>query len=126
MLGKKSFSGFAVKDVDAARNFYSETLGVKTTTLDDENGLLQLEFDDRSVFVYAQPDSTPASGTILNFQVPDVDAAVDGLTERGVEFERYEGIDQDEKGIFRGEGPTIAWFQDPSGNVLSVIKEGDL
>jgi catechol 2,3-dioxygenase-like lactoylglutathione lyase family enzyme len=123
MLGKKSFSGFAVKDVDAARSFYGETLGVKTTVLDEENGLIQLEFDDRNVLVYGQPDSTPGSGTILNFEVDDVEQAVDELTAKGVEFEQYEGFDQDEKGIARGAGPEIAWFKDPSGNVLSVIIE---
>jgi catechol 2,3-dioxygenase-like lactoylglutathione lyase family enzyme len=123
MLGKKSFSGFAVKDVDAARSFYSETLGVRTTTLDEENGLIQLEFDDRNVLAYGQPDSTAGSGTILNFEVDDVEQAVDELTAKGVEFERYDGFDQDEKGIARGAGPEIAWFKDPSGNVLSVIAE---
>jgi predicted enzyme related to lactoylglutathione lyase len=123
MLGEKSFSGIAVKDLGAARSFYGETLGVKTEVLDEENGLMQLEFDDRNVLVYAQPESTPGSGTILNFEVDDVEQAVDQLTEKGVEFEHYDGFDQDEKGIMRGAGPDIAWFKDPSGNVLSVIAE---
>ena len=125
MVGEKSFSGFAVKDLEAARRFYAETLGVKVTTLDEENGLMQLEFEDRNVLAYAQPDSTPASGTILNFQVDDVEQAVDELSAKGVQFERYDGFDQDDKGIARGQGPDIAWFKDPSGNVLSVLS-GDM
>jgi catechol 2,3-dioxygenase-like lactoylglutathione lyase family enzyme len=125
MLGEKSFSGYAVKDLDEARRFYDEIVGVKVTILDEENGLMQLEFPDRNVLVYAQPASTPASYTVLNFQVDDVEAAVDELTAKGVQFERYDGFEQDEKGISRGNGPTIAWFKDPSGNVLSVLS-GDM
>jgi catechol 2,3-dioxygenase-like lactoylglutathione lyase family enzyme len=116
----KAFSGFAVDDVDKAREFYSETLGLKVS---DENGLLTLHIaDDRPTLVYPRPNHTPAEYTILNFPVDDIDQAVDDLTARGVQFERYEGFDQDERGIMREEGPPIAWFKDPAGNVLSVIQ----
>jgi predicted enzyme related to lactoylglutathione lyase len=115
-----AFSGFAVDDLDAARSFYAETLGVKVT--DEEMGVMTLHFaGDRPTLIYPKPDFTPATYTILNFQVEDVEAAVDALRERGVEFERYEGFDQDERGIMRGNGPEIAWFKDPAGNVLAVI-----
>ena len=78
---------------------------------------------DRPTLVYPKPDHTPADYTILNFPVDDIDKAVDELTARGVRFERYDGFEQDEKGIARGEGPYIAWFKDPAGNVLSVLQE---
>ena len=78
---------------------------------------------DRSTLVYEQPDCTPASYTILNFPVDDIDRAVDELAARGVSFERYDGFEQDERGIARGPGPDIAWFKDPAGNVLSVLQE---
>jgi catechol 2,3-dioxygenase-like lactoylglutathione lyase family enzyme len=117
----KAFSGFAVPDIEAARRFYGETLGLKTT---EDNGILFLHIaGDRDTLVYPKPDHTPATYTILNFPVDDVEKAVDELASRGVEFERYEGAEQDEKGIFRGEGPLIAWFTDPAGNILSVIQE---
>ena len=116
----KAFSGFAVDDVEKAREFYEETLGLKTS---EDNGLLTLHIaGDRATLVYPKPGHTPADYTILNFPVDDIDKAVDELTARGVQFERYEGFDQDEKGIFRGEGPLIAWFTDPAGNVLSVME----
>ncbi len=116
----KAFSGFAVDDVDKAREFYSETLGLEVS---EENGLLTLHIaDDRPTLVYPRPNHTPAEYTILNFPVDDIDQAVDDLTARGVQFERYEGFDQDERGIMREEGPPIAWFKDPAGNVLSVIQ----
>jgi predicted enzyme related to lactoylglutathione lyase len=119
----KAFSGFAVDDVDAARKFYGETLGVRTTVLDEENGLLTLHLaGGRDTLVYRKPDFTPATYTILNF-LDDVDAAVDELTSRGVTFERYEGFDQDEQGISRGPGPAIAWFTDPAGNILAVLED---
>jgi predicted enzyme related to lactoylglutathione lyase len=120
----KAYSGFAVDDIDKARQFYGETLGVKTTVLDEENGLLSLQLaGDRDTLVYRKPDFTPATYTILNFEVEDIDAAVDELAERGVSFERYEGFEQDEKGIARGNGPNIAWFKDPAGNILSVLEQ---
>ena len=117
----RAFSGFAVDDVSKARRFYGETLGLRTS---EENGLLTLHLaGDRDTLVYPKPDHTPASYTILNFPVEDIDGAVDALTARGVQLERYEGFEQDEKGIFRGGGPYIAWFKDPAGNVLSVLQE---
>jgi catechol 2,3-dioxygenase-like lactoylglutathione lyase family enzyme len=117
----KAFSGFAVPDVERARAFYGDTLGLRTS---EEHGLLFLHLaGDRDVLVYPKPDHEPANFTILNFPVDDVDAAVDELTSRGVTFERYDGMDQDEKGIMRGQGPDIAWFRDPAGNILSVLKE---
>ncbi len=117
----KAFSGFAVDDVQKAREFYGETLGLETS---EEHGLLTLHLaGDRATLVYPKPDHTPATYTILNFPVDDIDAAVDELLARGVSFERYDGAEQDAKGIFRGEGPYIAWFKDPAGNILSVLQE---
>jgi predicted enzyme related to lactoylglutathione lyase len=117
----KAFSGFAVDDLEKARAFYGDTLGIRTS---EQYGLMTLHLaGDRDTLVYPKPDHTPATYTILNFPVDDIDAAVDALVERGVRFERYEGADQDERGIFRGEGPYIAWFTDPAGNVLSVLQE---
>jgi catechol 2,3-dioxygenase-like lactoylglutathione lyase family enzyme len=119
----KAFSGFAVDDLQKAREFYGETLGLKTTVLDEEE-LLQLDLaGDRATLIYLKPDFEPATYTILNFPVEDMDSAVDELTARGVAFERYEGFDQDEKGINRGPGPRIAWFKDPAGNILSVLEQ---
>ena len=117
----KAYSGFAVDDIDKAREFYAETLGLKTT---EEYGLLTLHLaGDRPTLVYPKPDLEPANYTILNFPVDDIDAAVDELTARGVSFERYDGFEQDERGIMREEGPYIAWFKDPAGNILSVLQE---
>jgi catechol 2,3-dioxygenase-like lactoylglutathione lyase family enzyme len=116
----QAFSGFAVPDLETARQFYGETLGLKTAVEDD---VLTLHIaGDRDVLVYHKPDHAPANYTILNFPVDDIEAAVDELSSRGVEFERYEGFDQDERGIFRGGGPLIAWFTDPAGNILSVLE----
>jgi catechol 2,3-dioxygenase-like lactoylglutathione lyase family enzyme len=121
---KTAFSSFAVDDVERAKDFYGETLGLDVSVLDEDNGLLQLTLaNDRPTLVYLKPDYTPATYTILNFQVDDVDEAVDALVERGVSLEHYEGFDQDEKGIARGNGPTIAWFRDPAGNILSVMTQ---
>ena len=118
----KAFSGFAVDDVPKAREFYEGTLGLKVS---EQMGLLILHLPgDRDTIVYPKPDFVPATYTILNFPVDDVEAAVDALTERGVRFERYEGFEQDERGISRApEGPPIAWFTDPAGNILSVLEE---
>ncbi len=117
----KAFSGFAVDDIESAREFYGETLGLRTSV---EHGLLFLHLaGDRDTLAYPKPGHTPADFTILNFPVDDIDAAVDALAARGVRFERYDGMPQDEKGIMRGNGPDIAWFTDPAGNVLSVLKE---
>ncbi|MGH8970960.1 MAG: VOC family protein [Actinomycetes bacterium] len=118
----KAFSGFSVDDVAKARRFYGETLGLDVSEAD---GLLTLHIaGGRETLVYPKPDHTPATFTVLNFPVDDVEAAVDELTGRGVRFERYEGtdIETDAKGVFRGGGPLIAWFKDPAGNVLSVIQ----
>jgi Glyoxalase/Bleomycin resistance protein/Dioxygenase superfamily. len=118
----KAFSGFSVDDVPKAKQFYGETLGLRVT---EENGILTLHIaGDRPTIVYPKHNHEPASFTILNFPVGDIDAAVDGLTERGVQFERYEGTpaETDAKGIFRGGGPLIAWFKDPAGNILSVLQ----
>ena len=118
----KAFSGFAVDDVERAREFYGETLGLDVETSDGP-GLLSIHLaGGRDVLVYPKPDFEPATYTILNFPVDDVEAAVDELAGRGVSFERYEGIEQDEKGIARGPGPEIAWFKDPAGNILSVLE----
>jgi predicted enzyme related to lactoylglutathione lyase len=117
----KAFSGFAVDDVEAARRFYGETLGVRTS---EANGLLTLHLaGDRDTLVYPKPGHRPADYTILNFEVQDIDSAVDELAARGVRFERYDGFDQDERGIFRVGGPFIAWFKDPAGNVLAVLQQ---
>ena len=122
MLGKtKAYSGFSVDDIPAAKRFYQETLGLEVS---EENGMLTLHLGGGAgVLVYPKPDHTPATFTILNFPVEDIDAAVDELTRRGVEFQRYEGSSQDEKGIQRENGPPIAWFTDPAGNILSVLAE---
>jgi catechol 2,3-dioxygenase-like lactoylglutathione lyase family enzyme len=120
----RAYSGFAVDDLKKAREFYGETLGVRTSVLDEENGLMSLQLaGDRDTLVYRKPDYTPATYTILNFVVDDIDEAVDELAARGVRFERYDGFDQDEKGVMRERGPSIAWFKDPAGNVLSVLQE---
>ena len=119
----KAFSGFAVDDLGRAEEFYGETLGLRTSRM-EEMPLLTLHIaGDRDTIVYEKEDFVPATYTILNFPVPDVDAAVDGLVEHGVEMERYDGFDQDEKGIARGMGHDIAWFKDPAGNVLAVLGE---
>jgi catechol 2,3-dioxygenase-like lactoylglutathione lyase family enzyme len=121
----KAYSGFAVDDLAKAREFYEGILGLNVT---EEYDLLTLHLaGDRPTLVYPKPDFTPATYTILNFPVPDIDAAVDELTARGVGFERYDGMDQDANGVFRGaernEGPNIAWFRDPAGNIMSVIED---
>jgi predicted enzyme related to lactoylglutathione lyase len=120
----KATSGFAVDDIDKAKQFYSETLGLKYTVLSEEFGLISLNLaGGRDTLVYRKPDFVPATYTILNFEVDDIDAAVDGLAERGVGFERYDEMEQDEKGVARGPGPNIAWFKDPAGNILSVLQQ---
>lgn len=114
----KGFSGFSVDDIPTAKQFYADTLGLRVT---EENGMLTLHIaGDRPTLVYPKPDHTPATFTILNFPVDDVDAAVDELSARGVEFEKYPVGDP--KGIMRDNGPAIAWFKDPAGNTLSVIQ----
>jgi predicted enzyme related to lactoylglutathione lyase len=119
----KAFSGFSVDDIGAAKKFYGETLGIRVSELGA--GLLTLHIaGDRDIIVYPKSDHDPATYTILNFPVDDIDQAVDELSRRGIEFLRYDGFSQDEKGIARGdEGPPIAWFTDPAGNILAVLQE---
>ncbi len=117
----RAYSGIAVRDLQAARSFYGGTLGVRTS---EEYGLMWLHLaGGRDTLVYEQPNATPASFTILNFEVADIDHTIDELAARGVRFERYDDFEQDERGVFRAEGPYIAWFKDPSGNLLSVLQE---
>jgi catechol 2,3-dioxygenase-like lactoylglutathione lyase family enzyme len=125
MLGdSRAYSSFAVPDVEEARRFYTETLGLSVDVLDEQFGLLELHVpDSRDILIYHKPDHTPAPFTVLNFPVDDVEQAVDGLAERGVEFERYDGFEQDERGIARGPGPDVAWFKDPAGNILAVMTD---
>ncbi|RKT79455.1 catechol 2,3-dioxygenase-like lactoylglutathione lyase family enzyme [Terracoccus luteus] len=123
LADSKAFSGFSVDDPERARSFYADVLGLEVS---EQNGMLTLHLGGGTdVLVYPKPNHEPASFTVLNFPVPDVQAAVDALTERGVRFERYAGtpMETDEKGVFRQGGPLIAWFTDPAGNVLSVIEE---
>jgi catechol 2,3-dioxygenase-like lactoylglutathione lyase family enzyme len=120
----KAYSGFAVDDLQQARAFYGDTLGLKNTVFDEENGLMMLHLaGNRDTLVYQRPGFTPATYTILNFEVDDIDQAVDELSGRGVLFERYDSMEQDEKGVARNGGPNIAWFKDPAGNILSVLQE---
>lgn len=116
----RAFSGFSTNDIDAARRFYGETLGLD---VGEDNGMLTLKFANGGRgLIYPKDDHQPATYTALNFPVPDVDAAVDALTKAGVTFEHYEGSGQDERGIMRQWGPPIAWFKDPAGNILAVIQ----
>jgi catechol 2,3-dioxygenase-like lactoylglutathione lyase family enzyme len=120
----KAFSGFSVNDLQKAKDFYSRTLGIEVT---EANGLLNLHLaGGAQIVVYPKPNHTPATFTILNFPVKNVELAVDELTKRGVRFEIYNDGDlkTDQKGIARGMGPTIAWFKDPAGNILSVLELG--
>jgi len=120
----KATNGFAVDDVEAAKRFYGETLGLGVSELSEEHGLFSIRLaGGRDTLVYRKPDFVPATYTILNFEVDDIDAAVDELSAKGVEMEGYEGFDQDEKGIARGPGPSIAWFKDPAGNILAVLQQ---
>jgi len=121
----KATNGFAVDDIEAAKRFYGETLGLGTTDLSEEFGVMSIQLaGGRDTLVYRKDDFTPATYTILNFEVDDVDAVVDELAAKGVTMERYDGFDQDDKGIARGPGPSIAWFKDPAGNTLSVLQQG--
>jgi catechol 2,3-dioxygenase-like lactoylglutathione lyase family enzyme len=116
-----AFSGFAVDDVPKAKKFYQETLGLKVT---EEYGMLHLHLGGGTeVLVYPKPGHVPAGYTILNFPVDDIEKAVDDLVAAGVTIERFDGMTVDAKGIFREEGPYIAWYRDPAGNVLSVLQE---
>lgn len=116
----RAFDAFAVDDLARARTFYGQTLGIPVS---EQHGLLVLHLaDGRDTRVYPKPDYTPATYTILMFQVDDIQAAVGELTERGVRFERYDGMEQDERGITRSGPPFAAWFTDPAGNILEVLQ----
>jgi catechol 2,3-dioxygenase-like lactoylglutathione lyase family enzyme len=119
----KAFSGFSVDDIPKAKEFYGGTLGLDVS---EENGMLGLQIAGGArILIYPKDNHEPATFTILNFPVADIERAVDDLTKAGVRFEHYEGeLQTDEKGIFRGEGPLIAWFRDPAGNILSVLEDG--
>lgn len=120
----KAFSGIGVDDVEAARRFYAETLEQRVEVLDHERGLMTLHLaGERPTLIYQSPGMTPASYTVLNFPVDDVDAAVEYLSGRGVIFERYEGMPQEPNGVMKAGGPEIAWFKDPAGNTLSLLQE---
>jgi catechol 2,3-dioxygenase-like lactoylglutathione lyase family enzyme len=125
MLGDSpAFSGFSVNDLESARRFFTDTLGLRVADVPEMGGLLRLHLGSGAdVLVYAKDDHTPASFTVLNFPVPDVEQAVDQLEARGVTFEHYENPPTDEKGIMRAGGPLIAWFTDPAGNVFSVMQQ---
>ncbi|WP_113704253.1 VOC family protein [Nonomuraea lactucae] len=117
----RAFSGFSVDDLSEARAFYGETLGLEVS---EEYDLLTLHIaGGRDILVYPKEDHQPATYTVLNFPVDDIEKAVDELTARGVRLERYPHLEADERGIFRGGGPLIAWFTDPAGNILSVLQE---
>ena len=118
----KAFSGFSVDDIGKAKEFYGQTLGLE---ISEAHGILTLKIAGGSrIVIYPKPNHAPATFTILNFPVDNIEKAVDGLTGRGVRFEHYEGaLNTDEKGIHRGEGPKIAWFKDPAGNILSVLEQ---
>jgi catechol 2,3-dioxygenase-like lactoylglutathione lyase family enzyme len=115
-----AFSGFSSKDIEKAKEFYAQVLGLEVT---EENGILTLHLAGGGrVVIYPKEGHEPASFTVLNLPVEDIDQAVDALTEAGILFERYEGFQQDERGIMREDGPPIAWFKDPAGNILSVLQ----
>jgi predicted enzyme related to lactoylglutathione lyase len=122
-----AFSSYSVKDINKAKEFYSQTLGLEVSDVLGMNELLRLKIKgSNDVMIYSKPNHTPASFTVLNFPVADVEKAVDELTEKGIKFEIYNepNLKTDEKGILRGgESPTIAWFKDPAGNILSLIED---
>jgi catechol 2,3-dioxygenase-like lactoylglutathione lyase family enzyme len=122
----RAFSGFSCDDISKAKEFYGQTLGLEVT---EENGILRLHLGGgHTVIIYPKENHEPATFTVLNFPVANIERAVDGLTAAGVEFEQYGGNDgprTDERGIYRDEGPLIAWFADPAGNILSVLEQSD-
>jgi len=122
----KAFSSFSVDDLKKAKTFYGQTLGLEVSEVPEMQGLLQLRLAGGNVIlIYPKANHTPATFTVLNFPVSDVEQTVDQLTRVGVRFERYDDKDikTDAKGISRGQGPDIAWFKDPAGNILSVLKQ---
>ena len=121
LSASKAFSGFSSNDLDAAKRFYGETLGLDVR---DDNGIVTLNLaGGTNVLIYPKDDHVPAEYTCLNFPVADVPAAVDELTAAGITFERYDGHNQDERGVAHNGGPLIAWFKDPAGNILSIIED---
>ena len=123
---KGAFSGFSANDIEKAKEFYRETLGLEVKQDKDMGDILNVTIEDGvDIIIYPKDDHTPATFTVLNFLVDNVDTAVDELTGQGVKFEQYDfgDIKTDEKGIMRGNGPTIAWFKDPAGNILSIIED---
>ena len=122
LAASQAYSGFSTDDIEAARTFYGGTLGVEVT---EEHGMLTLHLATGGrVLIYPKDAHEPATFTVLNFPVEDIEAAVDALSANGIEFERYEGSPQDARGIMREYGPPIAWFKDPAGNILSLIEQG--
>lgn len=120
LKGSPAYSGFSSSDIQGCLAFYRDSLGIEVS---ESNGMLQLTLGGGgTVLVYPKDNHEPATFTVLNFPVTDVQASVDELTAKGVSFERYEGFPQDDKGIMRGHGPDIAWFKDPAGNIFSVLK----
>lgn len=118
----KAFSGFSVDDIQKAKNFYANILGMQVT--ENTMGILTLQTGGGRVIIYPKPNHVPATYTVLNFPVSDIEKTVDALSALGVSFEQYGAdIKTDEKGIHRGAGPNIAWFKDPAGNILSVLEE---
>jgi catechol 2,3-dioxygenase-like lactoylglutathione lyase family enzyme len=123
LKNSKAFSGFSANDIPKAKEFYAGTLGLNVS---EDHGILTLRLaGGNNVIIYPKPNHVPATFTVLNFPVKDVDLAVEELKKRGVRFEQYDlpNLKTDEKGIMRGNGPTIGWFKDPAGNILSVIEQ---
>lgn len=120
---KRMFASFSVDDIDAAARFYGETLGVNTELLSDDGPLFLHGPDGSATMVYPKSDHAPATFTVFNLSVEDIEVAVDALTASGVEFQRYPGIETNEQGVHRSNGHSIAWFNDPAGNGLSIVQE---
>lgn len=120
----QTYNGFSINNLAAAKQFYSEVLGLQVT--EEGPGMRIQHLGGGSAIAYVKDDHEPASYTVMNLEVPNIDEAVNNLREAGVQFERYTGMSQDEQGVMRGlssgEGPDIAWFKDPSGNILSVLQ----
>jgi catechol 2,3-dioxygenase-like lactoylglutathione lyase family enzyme len=124
MKGAKAYASFSVDDLAKARQFYEKTLGLEVTENQEMKTLMLHLGSDMRVMIYPKgPGHKPASFTVLNFAVADIEKTVDDLAAKGVRFEKYDGFKQDAKGIARGQGPLIAWFTDPAGNIMSVLQE---
>lgn len=121
---RRTFASFAVNDIDAAKSFYGDTLGMKVSAVAEQGPIWLHGPGGQDTLVYPKPDHVPASFTVFNFSVDSIEKAVDELTAIGVRFERYEDFDMDDRGIYHGEGRAVAWFTDPAGNNLSVVQEG--